>query len=210
MASFGFDGLWQSCTTFVPCSQYVLFELLGAALSPTAVGYFENCSGLICTVNAPRIRRPLFSVEMPVFLPSSRQATCRRFRPRGRVQGGLFSEFVQSNEVLFGPPGPPTTQTYGGDPAPGVCIFPPWADISFSNARGWAPMSSIGFRRPRRTSPIPMPMHPSSVSPAPGFISSTRKPANSSARTDVSARTGVSVRTDAAAASVPARTQGAL
>jgi hypothetical protein len=24
---FGFDGLWQSCTMFVLCSQYVLFEL---------------------------------------------------------------------------------------------------------------------------------------------------------------------------------------
>jgi hypothetical protein len=27
MAGFGFDGLWQSCTMFVLCSQYVLFEL---------------------------------------------------------------------------------------------------------------------------------------------------------------------------------------
>ena len=29
---FGFDGLWQSCTMFVLCSQYVLFELGGAGL----------------------------------------------------------------------------------------------------------------------------------------------------------------------------------
>jgi hypothetical protein len=71
-----------------------------------------------------------------------------------------------------------------------------WADISFSNAHGWARTYSIGFRKSRRrTSPIPMPMRPSSVSPAPGFISSTRKPGNSSARTD------------AATGSMPARTQ---
>ena len=68
-----------------------------------------------------------------------------------------------------------------------------WADISFSNARGWAPTCSIGFRRPRRTSP--MPMRPSSASPVHGFISSTSKPANFSARND------------AASGSVPGRTQ---
>jgi hypothetical protein len=39
-------------------------------------------------------------------------------------------------------------------------------------------------------------MCPSSASPAPGFISSTRKPENSS------------VRTDTATGGVPARTQG--
>ena len=27
MAGFGFDGLWEFCTTFVLCSQYVLFEI---------------------------------------------------------------------------------------------------------------------------------------------------------------------------------------
>ncbi|WP_426527413.1 hypothetical protein [Bradyrhizobium sp. McL0615] len=27
VAGFGFDGLWQFCTTFVLCSQYVLFRL---------------------------------------------------------------------------------------------------------------------------------------------------------------------------------------
>ena len=43
--------------------------------------------------------------------------------------------------------------------------------------------SRIGFRRPRRRT-IPFDAGPSSASPAPGFISSTRKPGNSSARTD--------------------------
>jgi hypothetical protein len=109
VASFGFDGLWQSCTTFVPCSQYVLFELLGAALSPTAVGYFENCSGLICTVNAPRIRRPLFSVEMPVFLLGSRQATCRRFRPTRCFSGRQLrkhTEVTRRRESAYSRHGP--------------------------------------------------------------------------------------------------------
>jgi len=96
------------------------------------------------------------------------------------------------------PAPPPPTQTYGDDLPRRFCIFPPWADISFSNARSWARMCSTGFRRPRRTSPVPMPTRPSSASPAPGFISSTSKPANFSARTD------------AAASSVPARTQGWL
>jgi hypothetical protein len=76
----------------------------------------------------------------------------------------------------------------------GSAYFRRWVDISFSSAPGWARTCSIGFRRPhRRTSAIPM--CPSSVSPAPGFTSSTRKPENSSARTD------------AATGSVPARTQ---
>ena len=69
----------------------------------------------------------------------------------------------------------------------GLCIFRPWADISFSNVHGWAPTCSIGFRRPRRrTSPIRM--WASSVSPAPGFISSTRKPVSSWARSDTATR----------------------
>ena len=75
----------------------------------------------------------------------------------------------------------------------GFAYSPLWADISFSNARGWARMCSTGFRIPRRTSPVPM--HPSSAWPVRGFISSTSKPANFSARND------------AASGSVPARTQ---
>ena len=65
-----------------------------------------------------------------------------------------------------------------------------WEEISFSNVRGWAPTYSIGFRRPRpRTRPVsvppvPIPMCPLSVSPAPGFISSTGKPENSWATSD--------------------------
>jgi len=66
------------------------------------------------------------------------------------------------------------------------CIFPVWwADISFSDVHGWARTYSIGFRRPRRrTRPVPIPMCPSSVSPAPGFISFTRKPGSSWATSD--------------------------
>jgi hypothetical protein len=44
---FGFDGLWQSCTMFVLCSQYVLFELGVPGLSPTSVAGFRKHSGLI-------------------------------------------------------------------------------------------------------------------------------------------------------------------
>jgi hypothetical protein len=114
-----------------------------------------------------------------------------RRRSKAASVGGLFRvRWSQAKQLraFSGPPRPPTTQTYGGDPAPGFCILPLWADISFSNARGWARTCSIGFRRPRRTTPISMPMRPSSASPAPGFISSTRKPANSSARTDADNR----------------------
>ena len=86
-------------------------------------------------------------------------------------------------------PGLPT-QPYGGDPLRKFCIFPLWEEISFSNVRGWAPTYSIGFRRPRRRTrlapipPVPIPMCPLSVSPAPGFISSTGKPENSWATSD--------------------------
>jgi hypothetical protein len=91
---------------------------------------------------------------------------------------------TQANAASFRPPGPPTTQTYGSDPArEDRHISRPWADISCSNVHGWARTFSIGFRRPpRRTGPIRM--FPSSVWPAPGFISSTRKPASFWARTD--------------------------
>lgn len=57
----------------------------------------------------------------------------------------------------------------------GFAYFSLWADISFSNARGWARTCSIGSRRPRPASPVPMPIRPSSASPVPGFISSTNK-----------------------------------
>src|ERR1700761_4308399 len=35
-------SLWKLCTTFVPCSQYVLFAAEGTGLFPSAVAYFEN------------------------------------------------------------------------------------------------------------------------------------------------------------------------
>lgn len=77
---------------------------------------------------------------------------------------------TQANAASFRPPGPPTTQTYGSDPArEDRHISRPWADISCSNVHGWARTFSIGFRRPpRRTGPIRM--FPSSVWPAPRFI----------------------------------------
>ena len=91
------------------------------------------------------------------------------------------STLLQATKKGVRPP-PPPTQTYGDDPPRRFAYSELWADISFSNARGWAPRCSIGFRRPRRTSP--MPMRPSSASPVHGFISSTSKPANFSARND--------------------------
>ena len=36
VAGSGFDGVWESCTTFVLCSQYVLFDAGFGALNPDA------------------------------------------------------------------------------------------------------------------------------------------------------------------------------
>jgi hypothetical protein len=94
--------------------------------------------------------------------------------------------------------------------------FRGWADIFSSNVHGWAPTCSIGFQRSRRRTrpvpipPVPIPMCPSSASPAPGFISSTRKPENSSATSDAeigsSARNPRPSTPGANMASAPSRT----